>query len=1017
MGFDFKDRSLLARVSARVASWIGKHSVLILVVAGALTAALAPFAARVGMDDDVVKFLPEGDPDVARFQEIGRRFHGLSIALIGLEATEGDLFQVEQMRFMRRLTLALREIDGVDFASGLTEMRDVSEQKTEDGETQANLADLVGDLPESADAPGAKAVMDDIRARALSRDYLVGTMVSEDGKAAIVLCNLGADARLTDTATAIRKTTERIDKEFGLPLRIRYGGAPFIGAFVAEATQRDLRTLAPYVCGSVLLLVFLSFRSVSGMVLALASVLLGIAWTMGIMGIAGRDFTLVSSSLPVILIALGSAYAIHLLTRIMAAIDAAGGRDRKAAVVSAVAEVGPPIFAAGLTTALAFLSFLVMDIEPMREYGVWMSIGTMAILFSGLFAVPAACIHLPLKPRSEGRAPEWVMGPLVRAARRVSRDRKLAIGVTSVIAVASAFFLPQVTTHMDTKSFFTEDSEPMEAERFLEQRLGGSLFVQVQVTGNIRSSLVLRQIDRLGAFAKALQGVTDVRSISQVIALVGRTLKGEERIPAAEDATRSLTVLADDDPNLRLLVDPDWEHAIIQVKVGGFDTERAMKVARRLEAAAGELAETRVSVSRDGLGPEARQTEMREVTSHIADILTGAGAQEADIAQIAQIVAGLSSLGGAGREKLLAAVTDRLRKDITDDEYLYLRSDDDLPALAADATTGLRAGTLTVDSLMEMALPRVSDEDREDPKGMRKAVAYIFGNLRSVERSFREHAIGEAVAPLLGGDPKLAAARTKIVAAAAVLLDDTANLPASAAQGLPELTRQELGLSVSGYPILYAGMNRSVQANQISSTLVSFLLVGLALAWVFRSFFLSFVALVPAGLTLLVAFGLIGAFHLSLDIGMSMIAAIAVGVGIDYAVHLLWKHGVPAPGQEDEALSTSLRATGWGIIINTLAVTVGFAVLTASSVVPMRKFGVLTAACMLVSAVGTLLLVPALARWVAPAVRRDRRRSDEDDKGDRSSSSVGSGSARVALEPEPPGSARPQVGRAAKGRP
>jgi predicted RND superfamily exporter protein len=61
-----------------------------------------------------------------------------------------------------------------------------------------------------------------------------------------------------------------------------------------------------------------------------------------------------------------------------------------------------------------------------------------------------------------------------------------------------------------------------------------------------------------------------------------------------------------------------------------------------------------------------------------------------------------------------------------------------------------------------------------------------------------------------------------------------------------------------------------------------------------------------------------------------------------------------------------MKATGWGIVVNALEVAIGFALLALGNIVPMRNVGLLTAAAMLVSALATLILVPALLRWLGP---------------------------------------------------
>ena len=171
-------------------------------------------------------------------------------------------------------------------------------------------------------------------------------------------------------------------------------------------------------------------------------------------------------------------------------------------------------------------------------------------------------------------------------------------------------------------------------------------------------------------------------------------------------------------------------------------------------------------------------------------------------------------------------------------------------------------------------------------------------------------------------------------------------------------------ITISGYPMLYAGMNSSVYRNQTFSMLLSCGLVLLALTWFFGRFWLALASSIPAGITLLVTFGVMGWYDIPMDVGTSMIASIALGVGIDYAVHLVWRHGVPKEGEEKKALTDSLETTGWGIVTNALEVTAGFGLLALGTVVPMRHFGLLTALAMIVSALGTLALIPLLTRWV-----------------------------------------------------
>ena len=121
---------LLRQSSVTLGRFAVRWAKPILILVFMVTAVLAPFAKKAldNYDDDVLKFLPADAPEVVNFRQMGLRFHGLSIAVVGLEAPTGDLFSVERIRWLRSLTQALRdtnELPGVAFASSYTELPDL----------------------------------------------------------------------------------------------------------------------------------------------------------------------------------------------------------------------------------------------------------------------------------------------------------------------------------------------------------------------------------------------------------------------------------------------------------------------------------------------------------------------------------------------------------------------------------------------------------------------------------------------------------------------------------------------------------------------------------------------------------------------------------------------------------------------------------------------------------------------------------------------------------------------------
>jgi hypothetical protein len=89
-----------------------------------------------------------------------------------------------------------------------------------------------------------------------------------------------------------------------------------------------------------------------------------------------------------------------------------------------------------------------------------------------------------------------------------------------------------------------------------------------------------------------------------------------------------------------------------------------------------------------------------------------------------------------------------------------------------------------------------------------------------------------------------------------------------------------------------------------------------------------------------------------------MVGAIALGIAVDDTVHVLmaWKN---TEGRR-EATQAALKKVWWPVLTTSLAAAAGFLVLSVSAFIPMRKFGLITSAVMVLAVVADLLVLPSL---------------------------------------------------------
>ena len=165
----------------------------------------------------------------------------------------------------------------------------------------------------------------------------------------------------------------------------------------------------------------------------------------------------------------------------------------------------------------------------------------------------------------------------------------------------------------------------------------------------------------------------------------------------------------------------------------------------------------------------------------------------------------------------------------------------------------------------------------------------------------------------------------------------------------------------------------SVAALRLTEVLVRDHLISIAVALVlvfavaaigFRSAALGVLALLPMALGILVILAFLSITGRSLDTLTMMFSSVAVGAGVDYAVHMIVgfmrraRNG--ASGDTSRMIRATMVTSGRAIVINTVSLAAGLLVLSLSSFTPVARLGGLLAATIAAAAIGSLAFVPAL---------------------------------------------------------
>ncbi len=149
---------------------------------------------------------------------------------------------------------------------------------------------------------------------------------------------------------------------------------------------------------------------------------------------------------------------------------------------------------------------------------------------------------------------------------------------------------------------------------------------------------------------------------------------------------------------------------------------------------------------------------------------------------------------------------------------------------------------------------------------------------------------------------------------------------------------------------------------QIMSLILSLIIIIVLLSIMFKNIKIGLIGSVPIVLTALISFGIMGFLGIPLSTTTALLSSIAIGIGIDYAVHFLEQYRHNAEGTDNKlvAAQKTMAHSGKAIIYNAIVVIAGFLVLLFSVFPPNRELGALVSLNMFTSFAGTLTIMLVL---------------------------------------------------------
>jgi predicted RND superfamily exporter protein len=181
-------------------------------------------------------------------------------------------------------------------------------------------------------------------------------------------------------------------------------------------------------------------------------------------------------------------------------------------------------------------------------------------------------------------------------------------------------------------------------------------------------------------------------------------------------------------------------------------------------------------------------------------------------------------------------------------------------------------------------------------------------------------------------------------------------------------------LKLTGISVLYNNVLQSLYQSQILTLGSVFVCILLMLIILFRSLSLAIIGTLPNVFTAFFILGSMGLLGIPLDIMTITIAAITIGIGVDYAIHYIHRYKKErSKGSEHSiAIHTVQTTVGKALYYTSITITLGFVVLVSSNFMPSIYFGLFTSLAMVISLLATFTIIPILLSTFKPNLDKPR---------------------------------------------
>ena len=293
---------------------------------------------------------------------------------------------------------------------------------------------------------------------------------------------------------------KNFEEETGLDMHV--SGMPYIRTWNTKSIVDEIGIFIAAALLVTSLIFFFFFRSFRATLISMCVVIIGVMWAFGILGLLQYEITILTALIPPLIIVIGIPNCIFLINKYQQEVKKHG--NQALSLQRVISKIGNATLMTNITTASGFATFIILDSDLLKEFGIVASINIIGIFILSLLIIPIvySFMALPKTKHLKHLNKKWI-DFFVNWMERMVREYRIGVYISSVlILVLSIIGIYQIEITGSRIEDLPKNTHYFKDIRFFEEEFDGIMPMEIVVDTKLKNGAIkpatLRRMDQLG---------------------------------------------------------------------------------------------------------------------------------------------------------------------------------------------------------------------------------------------------------------------------------------------------------------------------------------------------------------------------------------------------------------------------------------------------------------------------------------------------------------------------------------